>query len=330
MESNYTETDNMQSAGTIDNTVQKKGIPGSTLKIIAIVVMFIDHVAAVVLDNYILSLYKQGNYDYINIYYIDMLMRLIGRLGFPIFCFLLVEGFSHTHNKWKYLRNLFIFALISEIPFNLAIDAKFFSTAHQSVFCTLFFGLLALIGIKWAMERENWNNICKIVSYPAYFIAGPVVLYFVSKWISAYGAPVLNLRSDWLMYLIAGVISTVFLLLFFRNKTADEKASLGIAMYCGMAAIIAAEILKTDYSGSGVIVIIAMYAFRKYGAVKQGLVGCILLTLMQAVEFTSFFILIPLKHYNGKRGISLKYFFYAFYPVHLTILYLICVLMGTV
>lgn len=308
----------------------KKGIPGSTLKLIAITVMLIDHIAAVVLDNYILSRINSGHYDYQNVYRVDMTMRLIGRLGFPIFCFLLVEGFTHTHNKWKYARNLAIFALISEIPFNLAIEAKLFASNYQNVFFTLLFGLLALIGIKASMDKECWSTIMRILSFPSYFLTGMVTLYFVSKWLMPYGVRSVDLINDVPMYLIAGIISVIFILVAFRGKSLDEKASLGMALYSACAAIIAAELLKTDYSGSGVIVILAMYAFRNQGYFKQGLVGCILLTVMQAIEFTSFVILFPLKHYNGERGINLKYFFYAFYPVHLTILYLICVLMKTV
>ena len=116
------------------DTVQiKKGIPGSTLKIIAIVTMLIDHIAAVVLDGY---LQKVGFYErMINmfvlaptettmtkvIYIVDMMMRLIGRLGFPLFCFLLVEGFYFTKSRTRYAFRLFLFALISEIPFDLAL-----------------------------------------------------------------------------------------------------------------------------------------------------------------------------------------------------------------
>lgn len=308
----------------------KKGIPGSTLKLIAITVMLIDHIAAVVMDHYIMNHFNNGIYDYYNVYRVDMIMRLIGRLGFPIFCFLLVEGFTHTHSKWKYARNLAIFALISEIPFNLAIDARLISLDYQNVFFTLLLGLLGLIGIKASMDRDSWTNVLKILSFPAYFLAGMVTLYFVSKWLMPYGVRPMEIISDIPMFLIAGVISVVFLLIAFRGKTIDEKASIGMALYSAIACVIAAELLKTDYAGSGVIVILAMYAVRKYGYVKQGLIGCIILTIMQAIEFSCFLILIPLKHYNGERGISLKYFFYAFYPVHLTILYLICVLMKTV
>ena len=57
-------------------------------------------------------------------------------------------------------------------------------------------------------------------------------------------------------------------------------------------------------------------------------VGCAALTVMQFIEVTSFFILIPIKMYNGKRGWNMKWFFYAFYPVHIFLLYLVACAMG--
>lgn len=115
----------------------RKGVTGSTLKLIAIITMLIDHTAATILDRILIarSIGGLGNnntqaaMDFMSdnavIYGVYMIMRLIGRIAFPIFCFLLVEGFVHTHNKWKYALRLGLFALISEIPFDLAFKSKF-------------------------------------------------------------------------------------------------------------------------------------------------------------------------------------------------------------
>lgn len=88
-----------------------------------------------------------------------------------------------------------------------------------------------------------------------------------------------------------------------------------------------ADLLCTDYGGMGVLTIIAMYIFRK-NKVLSVTAGCVVLTVMSVSEITAFFVLIPIALYNGKRGLKMKYFFYAFYPVHLFLLYVVSVLMG--
>lgn len=115
---------------------------GSILKIIACIAMLLDHTAAFVPDeipgiNEIL--FTLGSKE-VTLRYI---MRAVGRMAFPIFAFLITEGFEHTRDRRKYGFNLLLFALISEIPFNLACSCEFFFY-RQNVFFTLFLGYLAL------------------------------------------------------------------------------------------------------------------------------------------------------------------------------------------
>lgn len=100
------------------------------IKLIAIVAMLIDHIGAIFIPRS-------------NEYYV--LFRGIGRLAFPLFVFLMVEGFCHTKNVYKYLLRMGIFALISEIPFDLAFNRSVFHINHQNVFFTLTLGLGMLI-----------------------------------------------------------------------------------------------------------------------------------------------------------------------------------------
>ena len=125
-------------------------LSGSWLKMIAMVVMAIDHVAAYILrynPDFTVALFTMGNKQ-ISWYF---LMRSIGRLAFPLFAFLLVEGFLHTHDRMKYGRNLLVFALLSEIPYDLVRRDSLFA-AGQNVFFTLFLGFLAL----WAVR--TWEE----------------------------------------------------------------------------------------------------------------------------------------------------------------------------
>ena len=107
------------------------------LKTIAMVFMLIDHIAYVMIER---GLGYGGN-----LYMINRTMRSMGRLAFPIFCFTIVEGFQRTSNSREYLKRLIIFALISEIPFDLAFRGRMFSMDLQNVFWTLAFGLAAMI-----------------------------------------------------------------------------------------------------------------------------------------------------------------------------------------
>ena len=112
---------------------------GTTLKWIAVISMLIDHTAEVLINhNAALTdpIWAQ----------IYVLMRGIGRIAFPIYAFLLVEGFLHTRDVKKYLARMLTFAVVSEIPFDLAVFHTPFYWGYQNVFFTLFLGLLALAG----------------------------------------------------------------------------------------------------------------------------------------------------------------------------------------
>ncbi len=241
---------------TNSNNILGKGISGSTLKLIAIITMIIDHFAAVVIINLIQQPKYFSSFETLkNLYYIS---RYIGRISFPIFIFLLIEGFTHTKDTKKYAFRLFIFALISEIPFNLAIYDSYFYTKHQNIFFTLFLGVAALICFEKLNTEFKSKKFIKIILY-------------------------------------------IFISLFF---------------------MVSAKILNTDYDAIGVLAIILMYLFRS-NKIKAAFASSLSLVLITASQFFSFISLIPIKLYNGKRGLNIKYIFYIFYPLHLLIFYFI-------
>lgn len=251
-------------------TRKLRGISGSTLKLIAVITMIIDHVAAGVLIRY---LFRNGIHDLdINnmsavnqwmdqnaaLFSTYNAMRLIGRIAFPIYCFLLVQGFEYTHNRLKYAARLLMFAVISEIPFDLLFKGQILEFGYQNVFFTLFFGLAVMMGLRWVEENLGGRLF----------------------------TPLLNL----------------------------------IVIAAGMAA---AQLAKTDYAAIGVLCIVVTYLFRKK-KLWQIVSGCIVFSW----ELTAPLAYIPIAFYNGKRGWKLKYFFYLVYPVHLFLLYLICMGLG--
>lgn len=106
-------------------TASKIGISASTLRLLAMGFMLLDHMWATIVPG--------NNW-----------MTYIGRLAFPIFAFQIVEGFHHTSDRKQYAKRLLILALISEIPFNLMCISSPLFPFHQNTVFTLLLGLWAI------------------------------------------------------------------------------------------------------------------------------------------------------------------------------------------
>ena len=122
------------------NISRYQRLDGTVLKLIACLSMFIDHLGAVCFSGM-------------------MGFRIIGRLAFPIYCFLLVEGAVHTRNMKKYILRMGIFALISEVPFDLAFYHRLVYMGHQNVFFTLGLGLLAIWFLEHPIEQLDIPDV---------------------------------------------------------------------------------------------------------------------------------------------------------------------------
>lgn len=133
----------------------------SVLKMIAVVTMFIDHFG------YALVYWSDSRIPYYQ------LCRDIGRIAFPIYCFLLVEGFFHTKSRLRYARNLLLFCILSEIPFNLFLGARLRLPGNQNVFFTLLLGLLAI----WAMEELRKKHLLLMILPAAACMAAAYLLH---------------------------------------------------------------------------------------------------------------------------------------------------------
>lgn len=129
-------------AGT-QKDVRGFGVTGAVLKNAAYVSMFIDHFFAVIFLNYMNLHMVNGSWDpaLLPIYRAG---RAVGRIAFILFAFLIVEGFLYTKNRARFLLQLFLFALLSEIPFDLAFSEKLIEWKSQNVYWTLFLGVLLL------------------------------------------------------------------------------------------------------------------------------------------------------------------------------------------
>lgn len=107
---------------------------GFHLKLIAICTMLIDHMGYTLFPGV-------------------MWLRCVGRVAFPIFCFLIAEGCVHTHDRKKYALRLLLFALIAEIPFNLMNSGMIWDPYDQNVLWTLLTGALVCWLIDWALKK---------------------------------------------------------------------------------------------------------------------------------------------------------------------------------
>lgn len=135
----------------ISSAENKFEITGTGVKTIAVVTMLIDHVAAGLLK-YWLSTHA-GSQD-VSIYYdIYWIMRSIGRMAFPLYCYMLVEGFLHTSNLQKYVLRILGMAVISEVPFDLALRWQLIDIEHNNVMWELALGLVVLL----CMHRVLFN-----------------------------------------------------------------------------------------------------------------------------------------------------------------------------
>ncbi len=221
-------------------------LDGTSLKLIAMISMVFDHVG---------DMFFPG----------ALWMRMIGRLAMPLFSFCIAEGYAHTKNKQRYLLRMGVFALVSEIPFDLAFEGRV-SLGHQNIMLSFFLAILALM----VFDRIRGEG----------------------------------------------------------KEHAAGKTLLGILCVCAVAVL--ALLLRADYTLFAVLAVFLFYVLRNRHPLLRCGVGVGFLALTRTVGYyrATGLSLIPLLLYNGKRGRGLKWLFYAFYPGHLLLLYLLKTVLG--
>lgn len=213
------------------------------LKIIASITMFLDHIKYAI----------PTTEGFATIY--------LGRLSFPLFAFFISEGYIHTKNLKKYFLRLFIFALISQIPFML-FRTLVGEWKLLNIMFTLLLGLLAIL-----IYDKGEDKFLSLI------LVGCI----------AYLGEIINVDYRWY-----GVL-TVFIFYLFKNRKIFLFLSYGIALLI---------YYKLNY-----VSIFVMQNFLCY-------IFCLLSVLLTFI-------------YNGKQGKRIKFFFYAFYPIHMLLIYLI-------
>lgn len=187
----------------------------NVLKSIACIFMVLDHIGYGILHNYMIAhamdILPDQYKDLNNIYEI---LRGIGRLAFPIFCFFLVEGFLRTRSVIKYAIRLLVFGLVSEIPFDLGLFGEAFHWDHQNIMITFFLAILMLCTIKWLS-----SNILGLSQWVVYFTLVCTVIAFADV------AYLLKVDYSWKCMLLVAV-------LYFTRSMPTFKLLAGAAATC--------------------------------------------------------------------------------------------------
>lgn len=136
---------------------RRRSFSGTDLKALACLTMFIDHIGASCLESGVLSFVYPGSAVFWRVYCVDFVLRAIGRIAFPIYCFLLAEGFCHTRNRLRYALRLLAFAFFSEVFFDLAFFHTAFYWQYQNVYFTLFLGLCAI----WCAAKTPGSGLAQ-------------------------------------------------------------------------------------------------------------------------------------------------------------------------
>ena len=243
----------------------------NVLKWIAIVSMLIDHTAAVLISYDSPLLFGLGLYD---------IMRLVGRMAFPIFAYGIAQGCVHTRDARRYLGRLLLFAVLSELPYQLALDQPFppqFATSN--VFFTLFAGAACCEIVKFCKSRgERWAWAAMVP------VAGIVVLCEIQH--TDYGG--------------FGVLFVLLPYLFYEKKAARLVALGSVTAFF--------------------YIVVANFSGFSYGLAWMGNQAQFRYMVQQTVAALLGVGLVAL--YNGQPGSKKgKWFFYFFYPAHLTLLF---------
>lgn len=208
-----------------------------TLKIIALVSMLLDHLLKANLFGQ--DVLMQWGLDMTTSYRMIEFIRPFGRLAFPIFAFMIAEGARRTHNIKKYLLRLVIFALISELPFDLALNTwasqngMTYNISFLKSTNVLYTFVLAVSGIALyeVCRRKRRGRMLRIISLavPALLAAAlrtDYTLFGVALVYAAY-LPDDNKRARFLA--MAGVLTVLYLgygSFWFTNLTGDDFISL--------------------------------------------------------------------------------------------------------
>lgn len=237
-------------------------------------------------------------------------MRLCGRMAFPLFAFLLVEGFLYTKDRRAYAARLGILAAVSEIPYNLLCSGTLFYPQEQNTVLLFFIGLLTMMGCeatgawdgKGGSHGENQNDREKRNDWE-------------NRRVGKSGNRGKNENSG-------GNRRDG------KSRNPGENAGeirLAAVLRTGaviLAGLLAAHFLRADYGAGGLLFILVLWRFRG-DPPRRAVIGCAVLLFLYLFDVwgaASCAVFFFLNRYTGEKGRSLGRLPYLFYPLHLAVL----------
>lgn len=325
----------IKNKGNVEPEKGRGGLSATALKMIAVICMIVDHIAAFILYRMIalgifktnIVLFEISGLKFSPERLLYYVMRGIGKISFPLFAFFIVEGFLHTRSRAKYMLRLFVFALISQLPFAVAVNGLSKSFGELMIPTNVLYTLLIGLIVIWSSETlkkyvpGGFVAACfriLVCLVPTAYVAYEI--YSILCFNDALAAQPLLFAQVWL-----GLAAATFTALFIYGKFASKEQARAISSslsFLGFGMILA-DLLGTDYLSVGVLIIFVMYVMAKRNKPVGMAMSVTLLCLNNFIEIPAFVDVFLISKYNGKIGKGWKYFFYIFYPAHIAIIVLI-------
>jgi hypothetical protein len=285
----------------------QKGFSSFQLKIVALVLMTIDHIAAMGL----LSSFPQIIYD---------IFRGVGRIAAPLFLFILVQGLRHTRSKPKYIFRLYVAAVLIEIAntfFRLVAFSNYPFDAGN-ILPTFMYTALYTICIEHIIGATKNKDFRKAVLAVAGMVA-PFIAAWVFKLVA--GNEAMNVPASAFFPLRGADALKIFLHPINSVEYSLLFVALGVAWYfinrktidCLVFVVLSGICYILDYT---------LFTHLPFANILSFNFFQLFLYTQWCMVFAVPFILL----YNGQRGKSLKLFFYAYYPLHQYLLFWMAVM----
>ncbi len=173
----------------MDTAITQKGVfSGFALKRLAVISMLIDHFGSLIMDGVLAPYWGDSGailfdgtepFLVLHAFEIKNICEALGSVAFPIFCFLAVEGFLHTRDAVRYGARMGLFALLSEIPFDLAHYEKLFDPKLQNVMFTLCVGIFTLLLVRFIERRFAEKAVLRVICVALAVIAGMLAAFLI-------------------------------------------------------------------------------------------------------------------------------------------------------